>query len=193
MKKTNNKGFSLVELIIVIAILAILAGAIAPALIRFIDKSRRSNDVSSAKSIKTAIETALGNKKAYELMVPVQGANASIIVFDTSMTEAKVEAALPPAVLPLTATDRENVADDIWNSLSQKTPRLRFNKWGQTVYVATIDDTGSVKVFVADNAAAVTAAIAALVPTAAGYATDDTNAHAGTYWLLTPDVNDFYQ
>ena len=34
MKKTNNKGFSLVELIIVIAIMAILAGAIAPALIR---------------------------------------------------------------------------------------------------------------------------------------------------------------
>ena len=31
MKKTNNKGFSLVELIIVIAIMAILAGAIAPA------------------------------------------------------------------------------------------------------------------------------------------------------------------
>ena len=38
-----------------------------------------------------------------------------------------------------------------------------------------------------------TAAIAAHVPTAAAYATDDTNAHAGTYWLLTPDVNDFYQ
>ena len=37
MKKTNNKGFSLVELIIVIAIMAILAGAIAPALIRYID------------------------------------------------------------------------------------------------------------------------------------------------------------
>ena len=51
MKKTNNKGFSLVELIIVIAIMAILAGAIAPALIRYIDKSRKSNDVSSAKTM----------------------------------------------------------------------------------------------------------------------------------------------
>ena len=65
MKKTNNKGFSLVELIIVIAIMAILAGAIAPALIRYIDKSRKSNDVSSAKTIKTAIETALGNEDVY--------------------------------------------------------------------------------------------------------------------------------
>ena len=41
----QNKGFSLVELIIVIAIMAILAAAIAPALIRYIDKSRKSDDI----------------------------------------------------------------------------------------------------------------------------------------------------
>ena len=40
MKKLNNKGFSLVELIIVIAIMAVLAGALAPALITYIEKSR---------------------------------------------------------------------------------------------------------------------------------------------------------
>ena len=43
--KKSNKGFSLVELIIVIAIMAILAAAIAPALIRYIDKSRKADDL----------------------------------------------------------------------------------------------------------------------------------------------------
>ncbi len=46
-----QKGFSLVELIIVIAIMAILAGAVAPALIRYIDKGRRSSDVTTARTI----------------------------------------------------------------------------------------------------------------------------------------------
>ncbi|HAL02696.1 MAG TPA: hypothetical protein DCP07_05005, partial [Lachnospiraceae bacterium] len=34
----NNKGFSLVELIIVIAIMAILVGVMAPQLIKYIEK-----------------------------------------------------------------------------------------------------------------------------------------------------------
>lgn len=64
MKKTNNKGFSLVELIIVIAIMAILAGALAPALIKYINKSRRSTDVQNADSLRTALQTALSDPDA---------------------------------------------------------------------------------------------------------------------------------
>lgn len=62
--KKNNKGFSLVELIIVIAIMAILAGALAPALIKYINKSRRSADISNADTIRTACQTAMSDEDA---------------------------------------------------------------------------------------------------------------------------------
>jgi type IV pilus assembly protein PilA len=56
----------LVELIIVIAIMAILAGALAPALIKYINKSRLSTDIQTGQTIATAIQTALSNEAAYD-------------------------------------------------------------------------------------------------------------------------------
>lgn len=43
-QKLNNKGFSLVELIIVIAIMAVLIGVLAPQYLRYVERSRRSAD-----------------------------------------------------------------------------------------------------------------------------------------------------
>lgn len=57
-KKMNNKGFSLVELIVVIAIMAILVGALAPQLIKYIERSRQATDIQTAGAIFTAVQTA---------------------------------------------------------------------------------------------------------------------------------------
>ncbi len=58
-KACNNKGFSLVELIIVIAIMAVLMGAIAPALINNVAKSRESTDLHNIDTIKDAVSYAM--------------------------------------------------------------------------------------------------------------------------------------
>jgi len=44
MKKLNNKGFSLVELIIVIAIMAILVGVVGTQVIPYLENSRKAKD-----------------------------------------------------------------------------------------------------------------------------------------------------
>ena len=55
----NNKGFSLVELIIVIAIMAILVGVMAPQLIKYIEKTNVSSDAQLCDSIKSALQTSM--------------------------------------------------------------------------------------------------------------------------------------
>lgn len=54
-KRKNNKGFSLVELIIVIAIMAILVGVLAPQFAKYLGKSKAATDVQNAQQIASAI------------------------------------------------------------------------------------------------------------------------------------------
>lgn len=58
-RKMNNKGFSLVELIIVIAIMAILVGVLAPQLLKYIEKTNVSADVQLADAVKSAVQTGI--------------------------------------------------------------------------------------------------------------------------------------
>lgn len=56
-KKQNNKGFSLVELIVVIAIMVVLVAVLAPVFTKYVESSRRATDVQNANSIASAVKT----------------------------------------------------------------------------------------------------------------------------------------
>lgn len=71
----NNKGFSLVELIIVIAIMAILVGVMAPQLIKYIEKANASADAQLADTVHSAvIDAALDPEVATDNTVTIPAA-----------------------------------------------------------------------------------------------------------------------
>ncbi len=80
MKKSlmnkKNKGFSLVELIIVVAIMAILAGVLVPQFIRYIGASRINGDLQNAQLIYDGVSA----------MIAQDGANGTSLSADPYTT-----------------------------------------------------------------------------------------------------------
>ena len=67
IKRNNKKGFTIVELVIVIAVIAILAAVLIPTFSGIIKKAQESSDVQLAKNFNTALaaeEAATGKKPA---------------------------------------------------------------------------------------------------------------------------------
>lgn len=62
-KQKNNKGFSLVELIVVIAIMAVLVGVLAPQLIKYVEKSREATDIQNCDSIASTLKSYYSDKE----------------------------------------------------------------------------------------------------------------------------------
>ena len=58
MNKTN-KGFSLIELIVVVAIMAIAIGVMAPQLLKYIENTNVSSDLQLADTIRTGVALAI--------------------------------------------------------------------------------------------------------------------------------------
>lgn len=110
MKKLNNKGFSLVELIIVIAIMVIMVAVLAPQFTKYVERSRVSTDVQTASAIAEAIEIAIAEGKdfsgatttAKQSFLPMTAGN----YFAGKVDSITVNPSLKSTKIITTATDR---------------------------------------------------------------------------------------
>ena len=118
--KTNNKGFSLVELIIVIAIMAILVAVLAPQYLKYVERSRYSRDVQMVDQLYTAVQAACAE--------PENSFDGLTVTFDGT-TKGTAE---------YTGTGADNLKNALADSFGvadgTKLPafELKSSKWGGT-------------------------------------------------------------
>ena len=85
--KKNNKGFTLVELIIVIAIIAMLVAVLAPNYVKYVDRSRWSSDRNDCETLLSQIKTAIVDvQNDGHDVLNTPGSKATIIVTDSGVS-----------------------------------------------------------------------------------------------------------
>jgi|GEM_PF-1087723 len=60
-KKEHNRGFSLIELVIVITIMVVLTALLAPQLLRYVEKAREAKDAYTMDEVVKAVNLALAS------------------------------------------------------------------------------------------------------------------------------------
>lgn len=112
MKATKkNHGFSMVELIIVIAIMAVLAAALVPQLIKYIRKSRRVTDIQAADEIQASYTRAFITMSGQDVADSDSDTGDVYIRNDSTISDPPQTltdyAFLELGAIPVSSTDKE--------------------------------------------------------------------------------------
>jgi prepilin-type N-terminal cleavage/methylation domain-containing protein len=89
IKKNVNKGFSLVELIVVVAIMAVLTAVLAPSLLAYVERTRAQKDDSAMGEVTNAIMLALADQDVYDEVLCYTCDNNYSCYIDDEGAEAK--------------------------------------------------------------------------------------------------------
>jgi len=134
--RRNNKGFSLVELIVVVLIMAIIAVALAPQVMKWVGNSRSSSDAQTYDTMVSDVRIAVTKEGVWK-KIKDSSSDFKIVMKDSSV---------------VTGTDKTNVPDgfdaamnEVTGTSNWKTDAFDFND-STTEFVITIKGgTGAVE------------------------------------------------
>jgi type IV pilus assembly protein PilA len=132
----NNKGFSLVELIVVIAIMAVLVAVLAPQLMGYVEKSRETTDIQNLDSIRTQVEAYCADHENIKTMtITVSATKTAVSGEDTSGTALTIGTDGADVIGSSTGNKlKSNVITELTASLNVLTDEWTYTMTGTSNY-----------------------------------------------------------
>jgi type IV pilus assembly protein PilA len=149
IRTNENKGFSLVELIVVIAIMAVMAAVLAPSLLGYVERSRAQKDDSAMGELTNSIKLALADQDVFDECLAYTRKAAPSCYVDGTYAEVADNAttAAAPAIITKAqstaggaGTDTQYTYDDSTRKLDETVYKFAGKMRGLTI---TFKNTGA--------------------------------------------------
>jgi len=130
--RKDNKGFSLVELIVVVLIMAIIAVALAPQILKWVNNSRISSDHNTMQQVVSNFQTALTNETAFsEAKTAFADAGTDVMEIKNGGYSWKVSSGIDTLKAKFEEYSGGSSTTDFKTKVNGKTITITINKQGK--------------------------------------------------------------